>query len=119
MNEKTARKTREWLMQIGVRPSLGGFNMIVDAVGILLDNPSAQMGKGVYAPIGEKHGVRASGVERRIRFAIESAFLDGNIEALEKMFTGLISRKKGKVDNATFLHTIALKLKDSEANDVA
>ena len=119
MDEKTARKTREWLMQIGVRPNLAGFSMIVDAVEIIMDNPHARMGKEVYAPVGEKQGVKPWNVERSIRHAIETAFLNGDIEALEKMFTGLPSRKNGKVSNATFLHTIVVKLKDSEADDVA
>lgn len=117
MNERTARKAREWLIELGVRTNLRGFGMIVDAVDILLEDPYAPLVRDVYTTVGQKHGVSASAVERNIRTAVESAFRSGGHEALEKMFGGLISEKSGKVDNGAFIHTLAIRLKDWEWGD--
>lgn len=69
----------------------------------------------INAMVANKYGVKRSTVITQMAFSIERAFLYGNIDYLLGTFKGSYNYDKGKVDNTTFVMTIAEKIKQDMA----
>lgn len=61
--------------------------------------------------VANKYGIRRDTAIMQMRLSIESAFTFGNIDYLLDIFKGVYDYEKGRVDNATFIMTVAEKIK--------
>lgn len=69
----------------------------------------------INAMVANKYGVKRGTVITQMAFSIERAFLYGNIDYLLDMFKSSYDYSKGKVDNITFILTVAEKIKHDMA----
>ena len=58
---------------------------------------------GLYPLIGQRHGLSAGAVERRLRLCVESTWIHGSLPALERFFGASVDPEKGKPTNREFL----------------
>lgn len=73
----------------------------------------------INAMVANKHGIKRETAIMQMRLAIESAFTFGNIDYLLDVFKGTYDYDRGKVDNATFIMTVAEKIKqDAEEKQI-
>lgn len=98
------------LMQIGIPANMLGFSYIVTALEIIAINPDYlnNITKGLYPDVAEKCSSTPARVERNIRHAIETCFLKGNLENIERIFhtSSYSSSNKGAPTNSKFLADI-------------
>ncbi|MBO8125899.1 MAG: sporulation transcription factor Spo0A [Firmicutes bacterium] len=112
-NVEVERKVVELVIQIGIPPSLKGYNYVKDAILIVLENPAYLTGvtKKLYPYIAEKYGTTAGVVERALRSAIEYAWMHGDPDYLYSLFGSTIKSSKGKPTNTAFIARVADLLK--------
>lgn len=58
---------------------------------------------GLYPMIAQRHGMTAAGVERSLRLWVESTWMHGSLEALNRFFGASVDPEKGKPTNREFL----------------
>lgn len=63
----------QMLIDLGCRPDLAGFQMLIDAVLIAIEHNGAIRGKSIYQVLSEQLTVSPSSVERNIRYVIQQA----------------------------------------------
>lgn len=106
------------LLSLGFAANMYGFGYIRDAVMIMYRNSSAisNIQSKIYKVIAENHNVSSSSVERNIRHAIASAYINGNAEKIEAFIGNPINPKKGKPTNSAFIAQFyeALRISVSE-----
>lgn len=98
------------LNEIGIPANLRGRDYIKSAVRMIVKDPQiihGKLGKEVYPEVAKEFGVNQQCVERSIRHAIERAWLEGNMEALQALFGNTVSFNRGKPTNAEFLGMLA------------
>ncbi len=97
------------LNEIGVPPHFKGNTYLVEAVSMVLGNHNIlySMTKQLYPAIGKIYNASASQVERAIRHAIEHAWLNGDIELLEKYFGSTTNLEIGRPTNSTFISRVS------------
>lgn len=61
------------LQEIGMDPTLKGFNYFLEAVEICLNEHVDTLTKQIYPSIAEKYGTTAQSVERNMRYAVRAA----------------------------------------------
>lgn len=73
---ETENLIKRMLLSLGFFPNLRGYNYIVDAVKIILENPEAihNMNQTVYPAIAKIYNRSKVSVERSIRSAVETAY---------------------------------------------
>lgn len=69
----------------------------------------------INAMTANKYGIKRDTAIMQMRLSIENAFTFGNIDYLLDIFKGTYDYDKGRVDNATFIMTIAEKIKQDAA----
>lgn len=97
------------LREIGVAPSLKGYDYLRIAIIITMENKEQYLHnvtKALYPDIAKRKKTTSSRVERAIRHAIETAWSKGNIEKIDKIFSYTISPHKGKPTNSEFIAAI-------------
>ena len=106
------------LTEIGMPCHLIGYNYIVYAIKIAIENPDVldSIVFGLYPTVATKYDTAASRVERGIRSAIECAWDRAGFEVIEKYFGNTISIKKGKPTNSEFIARMANIVKRRIAN---
>lgn len=97
------------LTEIGMPCHLIGYNYIVYAIKISIENPDVlnSIVFGLYPTVAMKYDTAASRVERGIRSAIECTWDRADFEVIEKYFGNTISIKKGKPTNSEFIARMA------------
>lgn len=58
---------------------------------------------GLYPRIGRRCGLTAAAVERRLRLCVESTWMHGSLQALERFFGSSVDPERGKPTNREFL----------------
>ena len=58
---------------------------------------------GLYPHIGRQCGLSAAAVERRLRLCVESTWMHGSLQALERFFGSSVDPERGKPTNREFL----------------
>jgi len=93
------------LLKIGIPPNLLGYNYIVTATELILNNPLYlhTITKGLYVEIARRYGTTSAGVERAIRNAINVGWLHGDLDYIYQLFKNCISPKRGVPSNSLFL----------------
>lgn len=97
------------LREIGVAPSLKGYDYLRIAIILTMENKEQYLHnvtKALYPDIAKRKKTTSSRVERAIRHAIETAWSKGNIEKIDKIFSYTISPHKGKPTNSEFIAAI-------------
>lgn len=97
------------LTEIGMPCHLIGYNYIVYAIKIAIENPDVldSIVFGLYPTVAMKYDTAASRVERGIRSAIERAWDRADFEVIEKYFGNSVSPTKGKPTNSEFIARIS------------
>ena len=108
MDKQTNIALRKTLDQIGASHSLKGYTYTIRAIEKCLDDRDALrcVMKEIYAKIAEENGTTASKVERNIRNLIEVTWINGNTNAINKIFGHTVSVEKGKPTNSEFIALI-------------
>ena len=104
------------LMQIGIPANMLGFSYIVTALELIALTPDYinNITKGLYVEIARKCSSTPVRVERNIRHAIEAAFLKGNLEVIEKIFSSSSYSAKGAPTNSKFLAEVYYYMVNNE-----
>lgn len=101
------------LLEIGIPAHIKGYQYIRE--GIMLSfydkNMLHYITKCLYPTIAKKYKTTSSSVERTIRHAIEVAFMRGNRQVLEEIFSNTICSKKTKPTNSEFIALLTDKLR--------
>lgn len=104
------RRIRNVLLDLGMPDKLQGHRHLVSAISIVAEDPAImdrRITKELYPAVAKEHGGTGSGVERNIRRAIETTWLNGDPEVLVKYFGNTVSRHKGKPTNCEFISRMA------------
>ncbi len=103
---KTAKTAiGELLLEVGIPDHLLGYEYIVKAVELALENKALlnQVVFQLYPSVAAKCDTTAARVERAIRHAIEVAWINGDPEILTGYFGNTVSPRKGNPTNAQFI----------------
>lgn len=105
--------TAKTLIDIGVNPGLSGYDYLCTAILLAYKDKTyiRQITKKLYPEIAERYSSNTSRVERAIRHAIESTFLNTDIDVLKKYFGNTVNAMSGKVTNTTFIATVTEHIK--------
>ncbi len=98
------------LIDIGIPASLSGYTYLREAIRLVIDlgtTPDGLLSKRIYPEIAKKHGKSMASVEKAIRTAIETAWLRGRTDVLDRLFGYTISAQRGKPTNTEFIAMIA------------
>lgn len=102
-----------YLFAMGVSAHHDGFKFIREAVTIYLDSKNRNIGitTEIYPEIARRYGVSEKIVERSIRYAIEMAWLRGNVENQYRLFGYTVKEDKGRPTNKECITLIAERTK--------
>ena len=102
-----------YLFAMGVSAHHDGFKFIREAVAIYLDSRNRNIGitTSIYPEIANRYGVSIKIVERSIRYAIEMAWLRGNVENQYRLFGYTVKEDKGRPTNKECITLIAERTK--------
>ncbi len=102
------------LRELGIRPQLKGYPMLIDAVEIIMNKPTIAITKDLYPIISSKYSTSPSKVERNIRHAIETGWNVADNPIKKRVFRTNI---KSYPTNAEFICTLADSLKRGLLDD--
>jgi two-component system response regulator (stage 0 sporulation protein A) len=100
------------LLKLGFVPKHTGYSYLTDVIKLIVAN-RGNMGSllnDVYPVIAEKYNTNPKNVERNIRNAIDSAWLNADIDILNSEFGYTVDKNKGKPTNRAFIATVADKI---------
>lgn len=108
------KEIRALLLEIGVRDNLKGYDYIIEAIRLVLKDSSVldAIIKELYPQIANKFGATPPRVERGIRHSIETAWDNGNLDVLYKLFGNTVSAYSGKPVNSLFIARCANIIKE-------
>ena len=91
------------LTGLGMSPRLKGYAMLAQGAAMLstLPPPLPPLQYGLYPLLARQHGISADAVERRMRSAIESAWLHGDWAAQNELMGLSVSAERGKPSCST------------------
>lgn len=104
---------KAYLTEMGMNPGLKGFDYAAFAAAVLAgfrrnDIPLSQW---LYPQIAKQYQTTSQAAERNIRTAIESVWLHGNLNTLQRYFGYTIDAGKGKATNAEFLYMLQNRIR--------
>lgn len=97
------------LERLGIRRELAGHKYLIAAIAMqttVMDPPEPIK---LYTSIAEYYGTTPRAVEKAIRYAIETAWISGDIDYQHKMFEYSIDADKGKPTNAEFIARLTIE----------
>ena len=100
------------LSGLGMADSLKGFSMLARGAALLsaVPLPLPPLQYGLYPQLARENGVSADVVERRMRSAIESAWLHGDLAAQNALMGLSVSAERGKPTNSELLCRLAERI---------
>lgn len=109
LDEKEQRKAiSDKLVKLGIRRGLSGHKYLIAALVIQSAvHTSPDMGR-IYNNVAEYYDVTPKSVEKAIRYAIEKAWTEGDIDYQHFIFGMSIDEDKGKPTNAEFIARLAI-----------
>ena len=99
----------ELLVKLGISEQMAGHKYLVAAVSIQRLTYQPPEPKYIYRLVADRYHTTPAGVEKAIRYAIESAWTKGNIYEQNRMFGLSVDESKGKPTNAEFIARVALE----------
>ncbi|MGQ9779200.1 MAG: sporulation transcription factor Spo0A [Bacillota bacterium] len=102
--EEVEQGVTEMLDRLRIPPGFKGYFYLREAIFLTALEPAfiTEVTKRLYPRIAEKYATTVKRVERAIRFAIETAWVKGEIELLNELF-GPVDERKGRPTNAFFI----------------
>ncbi len=97
----------ELLRALCVRPELGGRECLARAVDLFVTGLPGTLTGRCYPAVAAELGKTPGAVEKCVRLAIESAFLQAPLEALEALFGQSVSAERGKPTNLEAIAMLA------------
>lgn len=107
-------RTEDLLLSLGgCAPHMSGFRYLVDITEIVAKDPGSinKLTRYIYPTVAAKNNTTERCVERAIRYAIESIYLNSDVAYLESIFGNIASMDSGKPTNSAFIATLALKIR--------
>jgi len=96
-------RLHSYLQECGISPHLKGYRYLVAAITIAYHQPEVLNNVlSLYETVGRLYGAKPSQVERSIRYAIESAFVKGQLQTLAQISPGVVP-DTGRPSNAFFI----------------
>lgn len=111
------RMVNDELLYMGFSYKYTGTYYLKDAIIFATkENPgqyqtSRELTGRINAMVSNKHNIKRETAIMQMRLAIERVFAFGNIDYLMDIFKSSCDYDKGRVDNATFIMTVAEKIK--------
>ena len=96
------------LERLGVRRSLAGHRYLIAAIAIQVGIRMPPEPKRIYSLIAEYYDTTPPAVEKAIRYAIESAWVKGDMDYQDELFGFTTDYERGKPTNAEFIARLAL-----------
>lgn len=99
------RLARSMLHALSIPLRLRAWEFLPEMAALTVVHPPllTDLSHGLYPLIGRRHGISPAAVERRLRLCIESAWMRGDLTALERFFGSSVDPDKGKPTNREFL----------------
>lgn len=98
------------LVRLGVKRELAGHRYLIAAIAMQSALHEAPKPKKLYGSVAEYYDTTPSAVERAIRYAIETAWVVGDIDYQQKYFGMSVDEDRGKPTNAEFIARLAIEL---------
>ena len=105
--EQHRRRITTRIMNVGISPKAVGYSYLVDAILIMLKQPT----QNINTVIAQKYGKTDASVERAMQNAINRAWRTGNVEELLFYYTARINPSLGVPTITEFISYYANKLK--------
>lgn len=101
------------IRQVSIKPNIKGYHYLRDAILLVLKDITflSAITTKLYPSIAKRHNTTSQRVERAIRHAIETAWVNGRVSVLDGLFGYTINEKKGKPTNGEFIAMIADKVR--------
>lgn len=106
-------RIREILDRMSLNRELKGYEYLVTAIGIACRSHKfyRAMTTVVYPETARAHGATATGVERCIRHALDTAWMRGDLEKQYAYFGNTIDESRGKPTNSEFIARVTEALR--------
>lgn len=107
--QQIERHVAEQLSVLGVPPHFKGYTYLKDAVTLVALDPDllGAVTTKLYPTVARMRKSSPEKVERAIRHAIESTWIRGNLDSIERLFSYTIDANKGKPTNSSFIARLA------------
>lgn len=101
------------LNKLGISPNKDGYRYLIDSIELCYQNNDYiyKITKVLYPLLGKKYSKKISCIERSIRYAIETGWLNSDYDFSNKLFANQISYNKLNPSNSLFIATIVEYLK--------
>lgn len=99
------RRIFKFQNQLGIHSNIKGYNYIKTAITLVYNDQTLMesITKRLYPDIAKIYNTTASRVERAIRHAIETAWMNGNVDAINDIFGYSVCADKAKPTNSEFI----------------
>ncbi len=99
------RRIFKFQTQLGIRSNIKGYNYIKTAITLAYNDSTIleSVTKRLYPDIAKIYNTTASRVERTIRHAIETAWMNGNVDVINDIFGYSVCADKAKPTNSEFI----------------
>lgn len=106
MNEKLLST---YLKRLGCSPALKGYYLLYRSTILVLEDPNLlnSITRRLYPILAAEFRISITSVERRIRYAIEYAWLNGDYDFISEVFEYSLSISKSRPTNSQFIYTLA------------
>ncbi|HEY8423435.1 MAG TPA: sporulation initiation factor Spo0A C-terminal domain-containing protein [Clostridia bacterium] len=93
-----------YLLSLRLMPTLKGFHYLKDAIMLVINNGGfCSLKRSIYPWIAKTRNTTVQNVERSISNALDSAWLNGNVNVLKAEFGETINDNRGKPTNKEFI----------------
>ena len=102
------RRIFKFQTQLGIRSNIKGYNYIKTAITLAYNDSTIleSVTKRLYPDIAKIYNTTASRVERAIRHAIETAWMNGNVDVINDIFGYSVCADKAKPTNSEFIEHV-------------
>ena len=99
------RRIFKFQTQLGIRSNIKGYNYIKTAITLAYNDSTIleSVTKRLYPDIAKIYNTTASRVERAIRHAIETAWMNGNVDVINDIFGYSVCADKAKPTNSEII----------------
>ena len=99
------RRIFKFQTQLGIRSNIKGYNYIKTAITLAYNDSTIleSVTKRLYPDIAKIYNTTASRVERAIRHAIDTAWMNGNVDVINDIFGYSVCADKAKPTNSEFI----------------
>ena len=101
----TTKEIKATLRDLGIRPSLNGFEYLTDAIRIIADDPGMKI-TALYVLLAKRYNITHTAVERCIRHAIHRGMDTGDTALYTRLF-GHTYAPGDYITVSLFIHTLA------------